>query len=58
MGTDKGLCGLGFSAEQGEDAVRADLAARWPGARIVEDPQRWRPWSRRPLAGGGGRGST
>ena len=44
MATDHGLCGLGFAAEQGEDAVRADLAARWPGARLVEDPLSIRPW--------------
>ncbi|MBP1805825.1 methylated-DNA--[protein]-cysteine S-methyltransferase [Rubellimicrobium aerolatum] len=37
MGTGRGLCGLGFAGEQGEDAVRADLGARWPGARVVED---------------------
>ena len=44
MGTDQGLCGLGFAGEQGEAAVRADLAARWPGARIVEDAEALRPW--------------
>ncbi|HVG48698.1 MAG TPA: AraC family transcriptional regulator, partial [Rubellimicrobium sp.] len=44
MGTEPGLCGLGFSAEQGEDAVRADLRARWPRAEVVEDAEASRPW--------------
>jgi AraC family transcriptional regulator of adaptative response/methylated-DNA-[protein]-cysteine methyltransferase len=55
MGTDKGLCGLGFSAEQGEAAVRDDLAARWPGARLVEDVGRLRPWVEEAFGGGGAR---
>lgn len=54
MGTDRGLCGLGFAAETGEDAVRADLAARWPGATIVEDPEPLRPWVEGAFGGGGG----
>jgi AraC family transcriptional regulator of adaptative response/methylated-DNA-[protein]-cysteine methyltransferase len=44
MGTEHGLCGLGFAAEQGEEAVRVDLAARWPRARVVEDPEALAPW--------------
>jgi AraC family transcriptional regulator of adaptative response/methylated-DNA-[protein]-cysteine methyltransferase len=44
MGTEHGLCGLGFSAEQGEEAVRADLRARWPRAEVVEDAAAIRPW--------------
>ena len=55
MGTDQGLCGLGFAAEQGEEAARADLAARWPGARIVEDPGAVAPWVE---AAFGGRGEA
>ena len=31
MGTEHGLCGLGFAAEQGEAAVRADLAGALAG---------------------------
>nr|WP_210529309.1 bifunctional helix-turn-helix domain-containing protein/methylated-DNA--[protein]-cysteine S-methyltransferase [Rubellimicrobium arenae] len=53
MATDQGLCGLGFAAEQGEAAVRADLAARWPGAAVTEDPQAVRPWVEAAFAGGG-----
>lgn len=43
-GTDKGLCGLAFSAESGDEAAFADLHSRWPLATYVEDPgalQRW-----------------
>lgn len=38
MGTDRGLCGLAFTAETGRDAAFADMAARWPEAAFVEDP--------------------
>ncbi|TDE38994.1 methylated-DNA--[protein]-cysteine S-methyltransferase [Antarcticimicrobium sediminis] len=38
MGTDKGLCGLAFSAETGPEAAMADLRGRWPEAEFVEDP--------------------
>ncbi|MGG7643324.1 methylated-DNA--[protein]-cysteine S-methyltransferase [Rhodovulum sp. YNF3179] len=44
MGTDTGLCGLAFAAETGPDAALADLRARWPAARHVEDPDRIAPW--------------
>ena len=38
MATDRGICGVGFSAETGPDAVFNDLAGRWPDARIIKDP--------------------
>ena len=38
MATDRGLCGLAFSAETGPDAARADLMSRWPLAAYVDDP--------------------
>lgn len=44
MGTEKGLCGLGFAAETGEEACVADLQSRWPGASFVEAPERLAPW--------------
>lgn len=47
MGTDKGLCGMGFSAEMGEEAALEDLVSRWPRAQFVEDPMRLRPWVQR-----------
>lgn len=44
MGTERGICGLGFAAELGEDAAMQDLIRRWPDATFVEDPQKLRPW--------------
>ncbi len=44
MGTDRGLCGLAFAAETGRAAAMADLAARWPKARLVEAPERLEAW--------------
>jgi len=45
MGTERGLCGIGFAGEQGAEAVMADLIGRWPKARFTEDPMRLRPWA-------------
>lgn len=44
MGTDKGICGMGFAAEMGEEAAFDDLLRRWPKATFVEDPAMLRPW--------------
>ncbi len=44
MGTDRGICGMGFAAEMGETEAMADLQRRWPHATYVEDPTRLRPW--------------
>ncbi|NGQ93344.1 methylated-DNA--[protein]-cysteine S-methyltransferase [Rhodobacter sp. HX-7-19] len=44
MGTDKGICGIGFAAETGPDPAFDDLARRWPKATLVEDPALLRPW--------------
>jgi len=44
MGTERGLCGMGFAAEMGADAAFDDLLRRWPKAEFVEDPLRLRPW--------------
>lgn len=44
MGTDKGICGIGFTAETGEEATMADLQSRWPEARFSEDPDALKPW--------------
>lgn len=38
MGCEKGIAGLAFTAEVGREAALADLAARWPAARLREDP--------------------
>ncbi|MFT7595784.1 MAG: AraC family transcriptional regulator of adaptative response [Paracoccaceae bacterium] len=44
MGTEKGICGIGFAAETGEEAAMRDLLSRWPKAKFVEDPMMLRPW--------------
>ena len=43
MGTEKGICGIGFAAETGEEATMADLTGRWPAAGYVEDQEFLRP---------------
>lgn len=44
MGTARGICGLAFSAETGEEAAEADLRARWPMADFQHDPAALAPW--------------
>lgn len=44
MGTDRGICGLGFAAEMGADWAMQDLRGRWPLATFIEEPERLRPW--------------
>ncbi|KEP69460.1 6-O-methylguanine DNA methyltransferase [Thioclava dalianensis] len=53
MGTDQGLCGIGFYAETGQQAAFEDLARRWPAARYVEDPAPLRAWVTAALSGRG-----
>ena len=53
MGTDKGLCGIAFTAETGEDAAMADMRARWPEARYVHAPERVTPWAEAAFEGNG-----
>lgn len=43
MGTDKGISGMGFSDEMGEEAAMEDLLRRWPNAEFVEDAMRLKP---------------
>jgi AraC family transcriptional regulator of adaptative response/methylated-DNA-[protein]-cysteine methyltransferase len=56
MGTEKGICGMGFSAEMGEEATMRDLVSRWPEADFVEEPARLRAWVL--AAFGGANGAT
>ncbi|MFP7672163.1 methylated-DNA--[protein]-cysteine S-methyltransferase [Marivita sp. S0852] len=44
MGTDKGLCGIGFTSECTNDDAWNDLAQRWPEARYVENRDKLRAW--------------
>ena len=43
MGTERGICGIGFAAETGAEDTMADMLARWPKAHFVEDPTALRP---------------
>jgi len=53
MGTDRGLCGLAFTAETGEAAAMEDMRARWPRARYVEDAAALSAWVDAAFGGGG-----
>ncbi|NNU79563.1 methylated-DNA--[protein]-cysteine S-methyltransferase [Halovulum dunhuangense] len=39
MATPRGICGIAFAAETGRAAAMADLRARWPEARYIEDAE-------------------
>ncbi len=53
MGTDKGICGLGFAEEMGMQWVMQDLVGRWPKADFVEDPFRLQKWVKPIFSNGG-----
>jgi AraC family transcriptional regulator, regulatory protein of adaptative response / methylated-DNA-[protein]-cysteine methyltransferase len=44
MGTERGLCGMGFADAPGDAAAFDDLAGRWPKARFVEGRAALQPW--------------
>ncbi|WP_417597819.1 methylated-DNA--[protein]-cysteine S-methyltransferase [Pararhodobacter oceanensis] len=44
MGTDRGLCGMGFAADMGAEVAFEDLRKRWPKATFVENSERLRDW--------------
>ncbi|MFT5743445.1 MAG: AraC family transcriptional regulator of adaptative response [Paracoccaceae bacterium] len=50
MATDRGICGLGFTSELGDDATLADLTARWPNAQFEQDADAIRHWAEPALA--------
>ena len=51
MGTDRGICGIGFAAETGAEAAMEDLVGRWPKATLRRGPDaRCAPGSLRPSA--------
>lgn len=54
MGSDKGICGIGFAADMGEAAAFDDLARRWPKARLVADEAALRPWVQAAFGGAPG----
>ncbi|WP_375229187.1 methylated-DNA--[protein]-cysteine S-methyltransferase [Roseobacter sp. S98] len=54
MGTEKGICGIGFAAEMGSEAAFEDLVGRWPRAEFREDPMMLRPWVLQAFGAGDG----
>jgi AraC family transcriptional regulator, regulatory protein of adaptative response / methylated-DNA-[protein]-cysteine methyltransferase len=58
MGTEKGICGIGFAGESGAEHAMHDLMARWPEATFVEDPLKLRPWALAAFGAAGGRQET
>ncbi len=53
MATDRGLCGLAFTAETGEQEGLDDLRRRWPKATFSEAPERVIPWAAAAFGGSG-----
>ena len=45
MATQKGICGIAFSAEHGRDWAWDDMVQRWPEAAFVEDVDAVRVWA-------------
>ena len=43
MGTERGICGIGFAAETGAEEAMTDMLSRWPQASFVEDPTALKP---------------
>lgn len=44
MATDRGLCGMAFCDEIGDEAALADMKARWPNAAFCNDPAGIETW--------------
>jgi AraC family transcriptional regulator of adaptative response/methylated-DNA-[protein]-cysteine methyltransferase len=53
MATEHGICGIGFAGDRGAAAARDDLAARWPGARLLDDAAAVAPLAAAALGTGG-----
>ena len=53
MGTDRGLCGLAFSADCGPSLAEDDMRSRWPEAAHVEDRSALAPWVEAAIRGSG-----
>ncbi|MEM6578319.1 MAG: bifunctional helix-turn-helix domain-containing protein/methylated-DNA--[protein]-cysteine S-methyltransferase [Pseudomonadota bacterium] len=51
IGTDRGICGMGFASETGREAALADLCGRWPAAEYIEDPEAVRVWAEAAFGG-------
>jgi AraC family transcriptional regulator of adaptative response/methylated-DNA-[protein]-cysteine methyltransferase len=44
MGTDRGICGMAFTAECGRDEAMRDMTSRWPEATYQEDAPHLADW--------------
>ncbi|KJZ20738.1 methylated-DNA--[protein]-cysteine S-methyltransferase [Loktanella sp. S4079] len=55
MGTTRGICGIAFAAETGEEAAMIDMTNRWPKAQFVEAPGVIAHWA---MAALGQKGAT
>lgn len=53
MATERGLCGMAFSAETGRAGAMADMRARWPKAMFTERPEIPAPWVNAAFGRGG-----
>lgn len=53
MGTDKGLCGLAFAEEAGEQVALGDMQSRWPDAQFVSDAPALAAWVAAAFGGAG-----
>jgi len=47
MATERGLCGLAFADEGGDEAALDDMRGRWPNARYEEDARATAPYAKR-----------
>jgi AraC family transcriptional regulator of adaptative response/methylated-DNA-[protein]-cysteine methyltransferase len=54
MGTERGLCGIGFAGEASASETMQDLCGRWPAARFTEKPEQLRDWVRAAFGARGG----
>ena len=53
MGTERGLCGMAFSAEFGRDWAWQDMTGRWPDAKFSQNTEMLRSWVEAAFAGAG-----
>ena len=52
MATDRGICGIGFTAECTREHAMTDLTSRWPKATFVESPAEIAPLADAAFQGG------
>ncbi|MDF1855383.1 bifunctional helix-turn-helix domain-containing protein/methylated-DNA--[protein]-cysteine S-methyltransferase [Pseudooceanicola sp.] len=50
MATDRGICGIAFTAETGREAAMKDMVSRWPDAAFVQAPGGLDDWTQAAFA--------